>query len=75
MRRPEDVEHTLGGEIAGYLFPHDVAQFQLRDVGSDPERRRELHHVEPVGDDEHAVDRDLDRDDVVDVGGPARAIG
>jgi hypothetical protein len=31
--------------------------------------------VEPVGDDEHAVDRDLDRDDVVDVGGPARAIG
>jgi hypothetical protein len=43
----------------------DVAQLQLRDVQPDAQRHREIHQVEPVGDDEHAVDGDLDTDDVV----------
>jgi len=61
----EKVEHTLCGQVTRHLLPHDVAQVLLRDVEPDPKRHREIHQVEPVGDDEHAVDGDLDADDVV----------
>ena len=27
----EDVQHALGGQVARHLFPHDVAQFRLRE--------------------------------------------
>src|SRR5262245_15624087 len=61
----EKVEHALRGQVASHLLPHDVAQFHLRDVQPDAQRHWEIHQVEPVGDDEHAVDGDLDADDVV----------
>jgi hypothetical protein len=61
----EKVEHTLCGQVARHLLPHDVTQVLLRDIQPDAKRHGEVRQVEPVGDDEHAVDRDLDADDVV----------
>ncbi len=65
VRFAEKIEHTLCGQVASHLFPHDVAQFHLRDIQPDPQRHREVHQLEAVGDDEHAVDGDLDADDIV----------
>ena len=62
----EDVEHALCRQVPSHPLPHDVAQLRLRDVQPDAHSdRRKLHQAEPVGDDEHAVDGDLDPDDVV----------
>jgi hypothetical protein len=65
MRFAENVEHALCREITRDLFPHDVAQVFLRDVRPDAQRHWEIHQIQPVGDDEHAVDRDLDADHIV----------
>jgi hypothetical protein len=61
----EKIEHALCSQVARHLLPHDVAQVLLRDVQPDAKRHREIRQVKPVGDDEHAVDGDLDTDDVV----------
>jgi hypothetical protein len=74
MRCAEDVQHALSGEVASDLLPHDVPQIELRNVQSDAERGGKLHHVQPVGDHQHAVDRHLDRDDVVDVSAAATPV-
>src|SRR4051812_13263581 len=65
VRFAENVEHALRGQVACHLLPHDVAQVFLRDVQPDAQCHWEVHQVEPVGDDEHAVDGDLDTDHVV----------
>src|SRR6476660_9256874 len=65
VRFAEKIENTLCGQVASHLLPHDVAQFHLRDIQPDPQRHREVHQLEAVGDDEHAVDGDLDADDIV----------
>jgi hypothetical protein len=65
VRFAEKIEHALRGQVASDLFPHDVAQFDLRDIQPDAQCHWEVHQVEPVSDDEHAVDGDLDTDDVV----------
>jgi hypothetical protein len=63
----EQVEHALCGQVAPDLFPHNVAQIFLGDVGSDAQRHREVHQMEFVGDDQHAVDGDLDAYHVVEM--------
>src|SRR5882757_6485469 len=69
MGLAEHGQHTLRDEVSGHLIPHHVSQVELRNVGPDSQRWRELHDVEFVGDDEHAIDGDLDADDVIDVWG------
>ncbi|MBP1818395.1 hypothetical protein J3E61_001958 [Mycobacterium sp. OAE908] len=63
----EQVEHALCGQVTPDLFPHDVAQIFLRDVGPDAQRDGEVHQMEFVRDDEHAVDGDLNTHHVVEM--------
>jgi hypothetical protein len=63
----EEVKHALCGQVALHLFPHGVAQFFLGDVQPDAQRHWEVHQVQPVGDDEHAVDGDLDAYHVIEM--------
>ena len=68
VRFAENVQHALCGQVTCHLLPHDVAQFLLWNVQPDAQRHWEIHQVEPVCDDEHSVDGDLDTDDIVVVG-------
>ena len=73
MRLAEHVEDALCGQVAGDLLPHDVAQFELRDVRPDAQRGRESpSRCSRSAIDQHAVDGDLDPDDVVDARRPVR---
>ena len=67
---PLAVEHTLAGQIAANLIPHQRADILVGDVGPDSQGG-ELGQIQPVGDHQHAVDGQLHADDVrVEVAGP-----
>src|SRR4029078_7238142 len=63
----ENIQHALGGELSRDLLPDDVAQLRLGDVHPNPQLRLKLRLSQAVGEDEHPVDGDLHRDDVIDM--------
>lgn len=69
VRIAERGEDALGGEVTGDLLGDDAALVLVGNVGPDPERQREVHQVQQVRDDEHAVDGHFDTHHVVVVGG------
>ncbi|AGZ54242.1 hypothetical protein MKAN_14480 [Mycobacterium kansasii ATCC 12478] len=72
MRVAVVVQHALRGEVTPHLVPDDFPQIVLRDVRPDAQRHWEIDQVQPVREYQHAIDGDLDADDVVD---EARAAG